>query len=839
MNNVSISEGDLSPQIMYVKEGVTRQWNEDVFTIERITELTELNKEIYVNKRYNPNLLKVQANATDKEKEKALNNAIKLSCWGFSLDPKVIGEKPNRSHDYTTSMFLTIDVDIIKVNGKRIELTPAQIDAAWEKISKDFAGKCRLLYQTFNGGFRLMFELSAPAGNEATYFATMESQQEMIIGYLKFAGLAKMYEIDTTRNLKLGDLYLFGREPDRINWNETPELVELVQTTPVITTLETAGSKLPAMDLSPSLGAGAGSSTDWKPLSEKDKAKLMDALKTYAKRGGFSNRNGAWLELGGALFEEGFKWQDWLELSDIETYGEDNLTLEILTNWKSFKRDYPGRKSRIGTLIYFAQQVDPYFRLDTGKAKEAKVSRGQVLDKVRAYTDQYVSENIKRLERSFLIANEATATWDSIGRVELDDRMYGNVFFFMQDVDPELKNTPMLYKPEMHVLVSRAVNTAFPIPMDDSAAYSQNLIGFQNVTYHTDSKTFTPPAKDDLLTYRIGQDIDVEYYESLNEETVKESEVYKFVNSLFPNEAITVDFILKFWAVSMTPVIVKDFVIFIGKKDSGKTTLCNAMELSIGKHNVSHVSLMDLSNEKIKFRNANLEGKPLNLSSEGDNMKRVENSGTIKRITGNDYILIEYKQQDVYYIKAFNKLIFAVNNEPLSNDYSDAWYERQHLINFPYHFVVDQDKLDTVDNATVFSGVKYFETTFNYSQVVAVLLWYFHKWQNEGFIESDRMRSARDENRKKSNFVYRWASEHIEVTGYKENTAQLADKSSGGLYGKFREDAISEGYSGYIPNAATFSNQLQDALVDDMKTGKVWITTPHNKKTFYGLRYIE
>ena len=126
------------------------------------------------------------------------------------------------------------------------------------------------------------------------------------------------------------------------------------------------------------------------------------------------------------------------------------------------------------------------------------------------------------------------------------------------------------------------------------------------------------------------------------------------------------------------------FFIFYGQGSNGKSVLCELLRELAGRENCSSLSIKDLGQ---RFSVADLEGKPLNLSTENESANgRAYNSQYIKAISGGDFIKAEKKMKDVYTFQPFCKLIFSANNYPKFNDYSFGFYRRIMVIPFEATF---------------------------------------------------------------------------------------------------------------------------------------------------------
>lgn len=104
----------------------------------------------------------------------------------------------------------------------------------------------------------------------------------------------------------------------------------------------------------------------------------------------------------------------------------------------------------------------------------------------------------------------------------------------------------------------------------------------------------------------------------------------------------------------------------------------------MGRHNVASESLDQLLNNR--FSTSQLNGKLVNIDSELSE-KRMQKTGILKKLTGNDMISAEekYKPQFNFVNKA--KLIVVTNELPEIQDHSIAIFSRLLIIDFPKTFI--------------------------------------------------------------------------------------------------------------------------------------------------------
>lgn len=131
----------------------------------------------------------------------------------------------------------------------------------------------------------------------------------------------------------------------------------------------------------------------------------------------------------------------------------------------------------------------------------------------------------------------------------------------------------------------------------------------------------------------------------------------------------------------------------VGNGRNGKGKTLELLKRMVGFSNCSSVPLAAITSEspfveRLWKRFFNLAG---DISS-----KDLKETGMFKQLTGRDPISANRKYKNVVEFTNYAKMVFACNDLPRVYDYSDGFWERWVLLEFPYKFV-DQD---VFDNAT-------------------------------------------------------------------------------------------------------------------------------------------
>lgn len=130
---------------------------------------------------------------------------------------------------------------------------------------------------------------------------------------------------------------------------------------------------------------------------------------------------------------------------------------------------------------------------------------------------------------------------------------------------------------------------------------------------------------------------------------------------------------------------------FVGNGRNGKTKSLELLKRLVGSDNCASVPLsaMDSSSPFVQGlwkRHFNLAG---DISS-----KDLKDTGMFKQLTGRDLISANRKYLNVIEFMNYAKLVFACNELPRVYDYSDGFWDRWVLLEFPYKFV-EQEVFDS------------------------------------------------------------------------------------------------------------------------------------------------
>jgi putative DNA primase/helicase len=131
------------------------------------------------------------------------------------------------------------------------------------------------------------------------------------------------------------------------------------------------------------------------------------------------------------------------------------------------------------------------------------------------------------------------------------------------------------------------------------------------------------------------------------------------------------------------------WLLFHGAGFNGKSILLTLIERFLGKENVSGETLDRLLHER--FAVGNLFNKMANIDADVSADVIFNNTGIIKKLTGNDLHTGEFKYKDPFKFVNYAKLIFSCNKIPDTDDKTDAFFRRVLIINFTQQFFGDKD----------------------------------------------------------------------------------------------------------------------------------------------------
>jgi len=130
------------------------------------------------------------------------------------------------------------------------------------------------------------------------------------------------------------------------------------------------------------------------------------------------------------------------------------------------------------------------------------------------------------------------------------------------------------------------------------------------------------------------------------------------------------------------------FLLMVGEGNNGKGVILNLWTKMLGHDNVSHVSLDQLSGE---FALQPLLGRMANVCGDLCEIDAVA-EGVLKRLTGQDNVTVNRKNQPMVTMAPWVKLIFGTNALPRFSDKSLGVWRR--LMVIPFRVVIPDDEVN-------------------------------------------------------------------------------------------------------------------------------------------------
>ena len=209
-------------------------------------------------------------------------------------------------------------------------------------------------------------------------------------------------------------------------------------------------------------------------------------------------------------------------------------------------------------------------------------------------------------------------------------------------------------------------------------------INLKNGIYNVRSKEFSNHDPDKLFLHQIP----ASYNKDADCPKIKE-----FLNQILDEESIKV--VQEWFGYCLyRKYFIKKAIIFVGEKDTGKTTVLKLKARFLGGDNISGVSLQKISSDK--FALSNLYQKHANIYDDLS-FKDINDNGTFKMLAGNGPTTAERKFGDQFQFENYAKLTFSCNKIPKILDSDDeAYFSRWIIIRFehsskkPDKFLIDK-----------------------------------------------------------------------------------------------------------------------------------------------------
>ena len=173
-------------------------------------------------------------------------------------------------------------------------------------------------------------------------------------------------------------------------------------------------------------------------------------------------------------------------------------------------------------------------------------------------------------------------------------------------------------------------------------------------------------------------------------------EVEEFLLTTLPGDCI--EMALEFSGYLLIPSTKYQRALMLaGPGSNGKSTYLDLEAELLGKENVAHIPLQELSEHR--FKRAELQGKLANIFADLD-ATALKNSSYFKMVVAGDPIDAERKHQHPFTFRPFSRLIYSANKMPVAYDRSRAYFRRWLIVPFPNRFEGDDADPDILAKMT-------------------------------------------------------------------------------------------------------------------------------------------
>lgn len=229
---------------------------------------------------------------------------------------------------------------------------------------------------------------------------------------------------------------------------------------------------------------------------------------------------------------------------------------------------------------------------------------------------------------------------------------------------------------DIQEIVAYVKQNARPVNLADDVIYP-NLICVKNGMLNWRTKVLT---KHDPKYLRLSQ-LDADYLKE-----AKSTRLEKFVSETFHEQDIKC--IWEYMGVTIAPdITAKNFMIYVGSGDNGKSVWLNTVRNVLGSNNISSATLEDLAENR--FTKSVLIGKVANIAADISG-RGLEDISSIKELTGNDQTSADRKFQSQVTFVNRASLMFSCNILPEAHSADDAYFRRLMITDCPNQVPLDQ-----------------------------------------------------------------------------------------------------------------------------------------------------
>lgn len=310
-----------------------------------------------------------------------------------------------------------------------------------------------------------------------------------------------------------------------------------------------------------------------------------------------------------------------------------------------------------------------------------------------------------------------------------------------------------------------------------------NLINVKNGLLNWKTGDFLTHSSEDLSTFQLNAS-----YKS----DAKSAAVDTFLAEVFPSDALTLAEELLGYLMLPTTKHQKAFML-VGEGANGKSTFFEMLEAFIGKGNVSHVSLQDLTANR--FVVPMLQGKLANVYADIP-QTGLEQSDIFKALVSGDTIKAEQKFGRPFDFKPVARLLFSANELPRSRDLTPAYFRRWVIIPFLNVFDGSKAKRDLLLSLTTEEG-----RSALLNRAVAGLR---RLEDQQGFSDCPSVRDAGQQYRRQCDSAFEFISERMEA----DPVSLVGKTETYQTYAKWAQEAG----IGHAASQKAFNKRLKETL---------------------------
>jgi len=461
-------------------------------------------------------------------------------------------------------------------------------------------------------------------------------------------------------------------------------------------------------------------SVEYKRLSEEQKARVVEALRTYYKQG---LRQNLWLALGG--------WGAWygihpLDIADVllRLYKEggdtDDLRMRGATIVYSYaKRGLPVDKQELAQVL----GVEPY---GPETVPKEKVSWKSLLREVLGSDAEGVIKALKRIIKKSLltrgerrklqlalrrgrtanaallvvgiikrklkhIINPQTQEGADLGLHCWDGRRYKPCQKTIESLTERVYKSVVGDRP-VKVTYKRLKEEVLELLRDEARVVlptEKVLVAFENCVFDWEELQCVPHDPKLFVFHYIPHPLDLNALREGLENGVTLEVAQRHTPKVLK---ATMEWVGDKWPLLyevlgaiLYPKPIKKAVLLIGPTDSGKSTCINLYKECIGKENYAAAPLQSLTSLEGRFIASTIYGKLANFWADLPR-KAVEDVGMFKVLTGGDSIIIDRKHREPFTWTPYTKFIFSANEPPPVRDADEAFWNRWLVVEFTPSF---------------------------------------------------------------------------------------------------------------------------------------------------------